>query len=181
MSHDRDFLDGLVTKIFELKDNRLHVHLSGFREFLDAKTESMSLETKSNKGAASQPAGVRTPGAPRAVTNNTTSNTASPAAKEDESVSQKQLYLQKKTKTPASENSQKRRKTLRKKPFHWKPGKRNWTTTSWIPTLYSNKEKAVEVNKQYQSVTQELNTLYKEWEDIHAELETITADEVEKK
>ncbi|MEK6737303.1 MAG: hypothetical protein AABY74_01395, partial [Planctomycetota bacterium] len=106
VSHDRDFLDGLVTKVFELKDNRLHVHLSGFREFLDAKTENLSLETKSNKGATSQPAGVRTPGTPRAVTDNTTSNTVSPAAKEDESVSQKQLYLQKK-----DQNARKRKLT----------------------------------------------------------------------
>ncbi|MBF8276956.1 MAG: oleB [Candidatus Brocadiaceae bacterium] len=181
VSHDRDFLDGLVTKVFELKDNRLHVHLSGFREFLDAKTESMSLETKSNKGAASQPAGVRTPGTSRTVTDNTTSNTVSPAAKEDDSVSQKQLYLQKKDQNARKRKLTKEAQSIEERTISLEAKKKELDNLLLDPTLYSNKEKAVEVNKQYQSVTQELNTLYKEWEDIHAELESITADELEKK
>ena len=181
VSHDRDFLDGLVTKVFELKDNRLHVHLSGFREFLDAKTASMSLETRSNKGAASQPAGVRTPGTPRSVRDNTTPNIVSPAAKTDESLSQKQLYLQKKDQNARKRKLTKEAQNIEERTVSLEAEKKELDNVLLDTTLYSNKEKAVEVNKQYQSVTQELNTLYKEWEDIHAELEAIAADEVEKK
>ncbi|MEK7853169.1 MAG: ABC transporter C-terminal domain-containing protein [Planctomycetota bacterium] len=141
----------------------------------------MSLETKSNKGAASQPAGVRTPGTPKAVTDNTTSNTVSPAAKEDESVSQKQLYLQKKDQNARKRKLTKEAQNIEERTISLEAKKKELDNLLLDPTLYSNKEKAVEVNKQYQSVTQELNTLYKEWEDIHVELETITADEVEKK
>ncbi|MEK7297611.1 MAG: hypothetical protein AAB069_06880, partial [Planctomycetota bacterium] len=140
-----------------------------------------SLETKSNKGAASQPAGVRTPGTPRTVTNNTTANTASPAAMEDESISQKQLYLQKKDQNARKRKLTKEAQTIEEKTISLETRKKELDNLLLDTTLYSNKEKAVEVNKQYQSVTQELNTLYKEWEDIHVELETITADEVEKK
>ena len=178
VSHDRDFLDGLVTKVFELKDHQLHVHLSGFREFLDAKTESMSLETKNNKGAASQPASVQTPGTTRAVTDNATPNTISPAAKADESRSQKQLYLQKKDQNARKRKLTKEAQNIEERTFSLEAQKKKLDDVLLDTMLYSNKEKAVEVNKLYQSVTQELNTLYKEWEDIHSELESITADEL---
>ena len=181
VSHDRDFLDGLVTKVFELKDNRLHVHLSGFREFLDAKTESISLETKSNnRSAASPTAGIKTLGTPRGATDSAASNTASSGAKADDSVSQKQLYLQKKDQNARKRKLTKEAQNIEEKTISLEARKKELDNLLLDPTLYSNKEKAVEVNKQYQSVNQELNTLYKEWEDIHAELETITSDEMEK-
>lgn len=35
VSHDRDFLDGLVTKVYEFGDGRVREHLCGINEFLD--------------------------------------------------------------------------------------------------------------------------------------------------
>ena len=37
VSHDRDFLDGLVNKIYEFKDGKVKEHLGGIADFLEAK------------------------------------------------------------------------------------------------------------------------------------------------
>ena len=37
VSHDRDFLDGLVDKLYEFRDGRVKEHLGGVREFLDSR------------------------------------------------------------------------------------------------------------------------------------------------
>ena len=37
VSHDRDFLDGLVTKVYEFGGKRVREHLSGIYEFLETK------------------------------------------------------------------------------------------------------------------------------------------------
>ncbi len=37
VSHDRDFLDGLVTKVYEFGDGRVREHLCGINEFLEKK------------------------------------------------------------------------------------------------------------------------------------------------
>lgn len=42
VSHDRDFLDGLVTKVYEFRDRKIKTHLGGIAEFLRArKIESL--------------------------------------------------------------------------------------------------------------------------------------------
>src|SRR3990167_8886312 len=41
------------------------------------------------------------------------------------------------------------------------------------PTLYNNKEKSVEINKQHKTIIQELSPLYNGWDTIHAELESV--------
>lgn len=42
VSHDRDFLDGLVTKIYEFGDKKVREHMSGIKEYL-AKKRAASL------------------------------------------------------------------------------------------------------------------------------------------
>ena len=37
VSHDRDFLDGLVSKVYEFGNQRVKEHLCGIYEFLEAK------------------------------------------------------------------------------------------------------------------------------------------------
>lgn len=41
VSHDRDFLDGLVTKVFEFSDKRVREHIGGIKDFL-AKKKALS-------------------------------------------------------------------------------------------------------------------------------------------
>lgn len=42
VSHDRDFLDGLVTKVFEFSDKKVREHIGGIKEFLAKKREQSS-------------------------------------------------------------------------------------------------------------------------------------------
>ncbi|HCO68617.1 MAG TPA: glycosyl transferase family 2 [Dysgonomonas sp.] len=42
VSHDRDFLDGLVTKVFEFSDKKVREHIGGIKEFLAKKRELSS-------------------------------------------------------------------------------------------------------------------------------------------
>ncbi|MBQ0043838.1 MAG: ABC-F family ATP-binding cassette domain-containing protein [Bacteroidales bacterium] len=54
VSHDRDFLDGLVDKVYEFRDGRVKEHLGGVQEFLEKrKLESLS-ELERHFGSAQQ-------------------------------------------------------------------------------------------------------------------------------
>lgn len=59
VSHDRDFLDGLVTKVYEFADRKVHLHLGGIREFLEEKKMESLREIERNAVAKSKsdPAG----------------------------------------------------------------------------------------------------------------------------
>ncbi len=75
VSHDRDFLDGLVDKVYEFRDKKIKTHLGGIAEFLRSrKIESLrELEKKESTavkgsaesvGSASQPASRSVTGRP---------------------------------------------------------------------------------------------------------------------
>lgn len=54
VSHDRDFLDGLVDKVYEFRDGKVKEHLGGVQEFLEKrKLESLS-ELERHFGSAQQ-------------------------------------------------------------------------------------------------------------------------------
>ena len=44
VSHDRDFLDGLVTKVYEFGHGRVREHLCGIYEFLESKKREELLQ-----------------------------------------------------------------------------------------------------------------------------------------
>ena len=50
VSHDRDFLDGLATKVYEFGDGRVREHLCGVYEFLDTKKMESLRELESPRG-----------------------------------------------------------------------------------------------------------------------------------
>jgi ATP-binding cassette subfamily F protein 3 len=56
VSHDRDFLDGLVDKVYEFRDKKIKTHLGGIAEFLRSrKIESLKeLEKKDNSAVKAQ-------------------------------------------------------------------------------------------------------------------------------
>lgn len=59
VSHDRDFLDGLVDKLYEFRDGKVKEHLGGVQEFLDRrKLESLSELERHYKVAQEKPAEV---------------------------------------------------------------------------------------------------------------------------
>ena len=60
VSHDRDFLDGLVNKIYEFKDGRVKEHLGGVNDFLERKRLENLTDLERRTPAASAPAAART-------------------------------------------------------------------------------------------------------------------------
>ena len=65
VSHDREFLDGLVTKVFEFGGGRVREHIGGIYDFLRERADSLEMRgeriefaanTDSNKSAPSAPA-----------------------------------------------------------------------------------------------------------------------------
>ncbi|MHC1733358.1 MAG: ABC-F family ATP-binding cassette domain-containing protein [Bacteroidales bacterium] len=59
VSHDRDFLDGLVNKVYEFRHRKIRTHLGGIAEFLRArKIESLRELEKKSPGAAAKSGGT---------------------------------------------------------------------------------------------------------------------------
>ncbi|MDX9929578.1 MAG: ABC-F family ATP-binding cassette domain-containing protein [Bacteroidales bacterium] len=64
VSHDRDFLDGLVTKVYEFRNRKILQHIGGIYDFLEKKDrEKLNMTTESSK-RISQSSGDSTPQAP---------------------------------------------------------------------------------------------------------------------
>ena len=65
VSHDRDFLDGLVNKVYEFRHRKIRTHLGGIAEFLRArKIESLRELEKKSPGAVAKGAGLAKGGGP---------------------------------------------------------------------------------------------------------------------
>ena len=59
VSHDRDFLDGLVDKLYEFRDGKVKEHLGGVQEFLERrKLESLSELERHYKPVVEKPVEV---------------------------------------------------------------------------------------------------------------------------
>jgi ATP-binding cassette subfamily F protein 3 len=150
VSHDRDFLDGLVSKVYELKNNHIHVHLGGFKDFLEKKASDLQRET----------AEVKTK--------------VSPPSRSEEIGSQKQMYLRKKEQNARKRKLTKEVQNIEDKIASLEIQKRELDHILSDPLLYNNKERFVEINKQYKDITHELNALYGKWEAVHTELESVS-------
>ena len=148
VSHDRDFLDGLVSKVYELRNGNIHVHLGGFGDFLEKKAAILHGDT----------AEVKTNGAS--------------LPRQEEGSSQKQQYLLKKEQNARKRKLTKEIQTTEERIALLETQKKELDSILLDPTLYNNKEKSVEINKQHKTTIQELNTLYNRWDTIHAELES---------
>ncbi len=149
VSHDRDFLDGLVSKVYELRNGKVHVHLGSFRDFLEKKSSDLH---------TGNPAEI---------------NTKESSPLKLECGSQKQYYLFKKEQNARKRKLAKEVQNIEKKIVLLETQKKEQEHILLNPELYSDKEKSVEINGQYKAITQELNALYNRWETVHAELESV--------
>ncbi|MBU6391306.1 MAG: ABC transporter ATP-binding protein, partial [Planctomycetes bacterium] len=149
VSHDRDFLDGLVSKVYELRNGKVHVHLGSFRDFLEKK--SSDLRTGKTVEV----------------------NTKELSPLTLECGSQKQYYLFKKEQNARKRKLAKEVQNIEKKIVLLETQKKEQEHILLNPELYSDKEKSIEINGQYKAITQELNALYNRWETVHAELESV--------
>lgn len=150
VSHDRDFLDGLVSKVYELKNNRVCIHLGCFKDFLEKKASDLQREAADTVTKALSPSGS------------------------EESGSQKQQYLRKKEQNARRRKLAKEVQTIENKIVLMETQKRELDNILSDSALYSNKEKCIETNKQYKAITLELNALYTRWETAHSELELVS-------
>lgn len=149
VSHDRDFLDGLVSKVYELRNGNIHVHLGSFGDFLEMKAATLhgdTAEVKTNRSSL---------------------------PKQEEGSSQKQQYLLKKELNARRRKLTKEIQNIEAKIALLETQKKELDHILLDPTLYNNREKSVEINKQHKTIIQELSTLYNGWDTIHAELESI--------
>jgi ATP-binding cassette subfamily F protein 3 len=149
VSHDRAFLDGLVSKVYELRNGAIHVHLGSFGDFLEKKAAALHSDT------------------PEAKT-----NLSSPPRQEAGS-SQKQQYLLKKELNARKRKLTKEIQNIEEKIALLETQKKELDSILLDPALYTDREKSVEINKQYKTITQELTGLYNDWETVHTELETV--------
>ncbi|MDE6042180.1 MAG: ABC transporter ATP-binding protein, partial [Muribaculaceae bacterium] len=76
VSHDREFLDGLVTKVYEFGGGRVRECLGGIYEFLEKKRIDSLQELERNKPAAKEPPAP----APKVAKEEQAAKTARPAA-----------------------------------------------------------------------------------------------------
>lgn len=90
VSHDREFLDGLVDKVFEFRDHKVKEHLGGIYDFLQRRKLS-SLQEVERKGVAASPNPVISQRSGKEV-----SKPASPVAKEAIKTDNKARYEEKK-------------------------------------------------------------------------------------
>jgi ATP-binding cassette subfamily F protein 3 len=148
VSHDRDFLDGLVSKVYELRNGNIHVHLGGFGDFIEMKAATLHSDTPEVK-----------------------TNGASLPGQESGS-SQKEQYLLKKELNARKRKLTKEIQTTEERIALLETQKKELDSILLDPALYNNRERAVEINKQHKTIIQELNTLYNRWDTVHAELET---------
>ncbi|HHT9122979.1 MAG TPA: ABC-F family ATP-binding cassette domain-containing protein [Candidatus Wunengus sp. YC63] len=150
VSHDRAFLDGLVSKVYELRNGDIHVHLGGFGDFLEMKAATIHGDT----------AEVKTNGAS--------------LPRQEEGSSQKQQYLLKKELNARRRKLTKEIQNIEEKIASLETQKKELDSILLDPALYNNREKSVEINKQHKTIIQELSVLYNGWDTTNTELESIS-------
>ncbi|MCF6157021.1 MAG: ABC transporter ATP-binding protein [wastewater metagenome] len=150
ISHDRYFLDGLVSKVYELKDKKIYTHLGSFHDFLEKKTLGLHTENVEIK-----------------------EKTTTTYVKSEECSSQKQQYLLKKEQNAKKRKLTKEVQCIEENISLLETQKKELDQIFSDVTLYTNKDKSVEIHKQYKAITEELHQLYQRWESVHTELESV--------
>jgi ATP-binding cassette subfamily F protein 3 len=150
VSHDRDFLDGLVTKVYELKNGNIHVHLGSFKDFLEKKTSTLHRESQDCRDGSS--------GAQIKHTADICGNMAEKAKqvlppKLEKNSLQKQQYLYKKEQNARKRKLEKEIQGIEEKIVLLERQKKELDHILYDPKLYEDKEKSVEINRQYKTVT----------------------------
>ena len=84
VSHDREFLDGLVTKVFEFGGGRVREHIGGIYDFLRDRADSLEMRGERIEFAANADANKSAPSAPAAAPSSAKSDYA--ARKEQQKV-----------------------------------------------------------------------------------------------
>ena len=195
VSHDRDFLDGLVDKVYEFRDKKIKTHLGGIAEFLRSrKIESLKELEKKDSPAAKATGDAAASASPASVSPATTSpasaslGSASPASAASASsasvtavsekvippLNSKMRYLEKKETERVYRRLRRQAEeseaeiTLLEKEIAEMNARLASGDSAVVsdPAFYSS----------YEEKKKNLDVLMQRWETAHNELETFTSD-----
>lgn len=145
VSHDREFLDGLVTKVYEFGDGKVHEHLGGIYEYLANKNAN-----NINEALTLSKSPTQTAEAPKQASESRLSYEA-----------EKQLQKQRRKLEKAIEEDEKSVNELE-------------SAISALEAVMSTPEGSTEENfTKYASLKRQLDTAVEEWESHMMELENI--------
>jgi ATP-binding cassette subfamily F protein 3 len=182
VSHDRDFLDGLVDKVYEFRDKKIRTHLGGIAEFLRSrKIESLKELEKKDSPAAKAPADAASlasaaPGSGIPASSASVSGISTPAAPEKVTtqLNSKMRYLEKKETERVYRRLRRQAEeseaeiTMLEKEIADMDARLASGDSAVVsdPAFYSS----------YEEKKKNLEVLMQRWEKAHNELETFTSD-----
>jgi ATP-binding cassette subfamily F protein 3 len=143
VSHDRDFLDGLVTKVYEFRHNRIKEHLGGIYDFLRRKKIDNLRDIEISDKAGKE-------------------------SKSEENTSNKQKYLDKKE---YDRNLRKLRKRLEDSEFKIEDIERQLLDMDNTLNISLNPEESADIYKNYQNLKLHLNEEMNKWTALSHEVD----------
>ncbi len=146
VSHDREFLDGLVTKVYEFGGGKVREHLGGIYEWIDA-------EQRAKRGEQAAPAVTDKPQSPRPAT---------PATKNDYAAHKEQQRRKARAEKAVKECERKIEKMEAR--------------LSELDTLFADPANASDMMlvTEYTDLKRQLDSEMEHWEQLNVELETIS-------
>ncbi|MBN1196479.1 MAG: ATP-binding cassette domain-containing protein [Candidatus Aminicenantes bacterium] len=148
VSHDRYFLDGIVNRVVEIRDGRLHEYLGNYSEYLEKRDEPVS-ETSSLE--------TRECGETRRSERRRQALARQAVSEERGRLGEKIRELEDRI-----EILEQRRDDFETQLAH--------------PGTYDNSDKVVTLQKEYARVVEQLETAIAEWESSHNELDELLRD-----
>ncbi|MFW6268415.1 MAG: ABC-F family ATP-binding cassette domain-containing protein, partial [Marinilabiliaceae bacterium] len=152
VSHDREFLDGLVTRVFELTNRKIREHLGGIYEFLEKKRMENLQELNQVL--------------PK---NNKKTNEKAPASTENQSSDSKVSFAERKELNKSIKKSQSALKVAERNVSQLE------TELEDLSQKLENPENSTDhsIFEKYQRKQKELENKMEEWEKAHTELESL--------
>lgn len=156
ISHDRHFLDRLVKRVIEIKDQKLYDYPGNYTYYMEKRKELIkSLDKTNNSGYETQ-------------------------SNDNQNVSNRKSKDQKRLEAEARKVVSKQRNDLQKRieqiesDLDIKVGRKHGLETLLAdPTTYNDAAKSAGLNKEYKELESEIKSLEFEWEDKHLKLEQL--------
>jgi ATP-binding cassette subfamily F protein 3 len=167
VSHDREFLDGLVTKVYEFGDGKVREHLGGIYDFLRTKKISELNELGKDSNSAQQGNGSFPTGKPTVSTVETPS---SPHGNSQETISKALSYAEHKERQKQKNRAEKAVKESEKKIEKLEQRLKELDDLLMVPENASDMTLVTE----YTSTKKCLDEEVERWEKLSETLEEIT-------
>ena len=151
VSHDRDFLDPLVTKVVEFKSGSIRTYLGSVSEYLAARNKDEAAAAASSEPASSQSSAI---------------------AERDRKRREAEIRQERYTKVKPL---QKRLESVEKAIAGREAEKAKLEEIMADPEQYKGPDRIREVNTAYRTVGEKLQNLYHEWGKVSEELERLMA------